>query len=87
LTKGATAIAAIKLNISRKEYTSMKIKTNVKAGGIMPNHNQTAARGLKVKSHVRAGEAQMQHNQTVAKVLKVKTGIKAGQNAPPIIRD
>ncbi len=37
----------------RKEKTSMKIKTNVKAGGISYNHNQTC--GLKVKTGIKAG--------------------------------
>ena len=34
---------------------SMKIKSNVKAGGIHLNHNQTVSRGLKVKTNVKAG--------------------------------
>lgn len=33
----------------------MKIRTNVKSGGLSANHNQTAARGLKVKTNVKAG--------------------------------
>ena len=35
----------------------MKIKTNVKTGGISLQHNRTVARGLKVKTGVKAGPA------------------------------
>ena len=56
----------------------MKIKTNVKAGGWLSNHNQTVACGLKVKSSVKAGGWSSNHNQTAARGLKVKSGIKAG---------
>jgi hypothetical protein len=56
----------------------MKIKTNVKAGGIPLQHNQTVARGMKVKTNVKAGGVTMQHNQTSAHGLKVKSGVKAG---------
>jgi len=33
----------------------MKIKSNVKAGGLIGNQNQTVSRGLKVKTNVKAG--------------------------------
>jgi len=56
----------------------MKIKTNVKAGGISLQHNQTVSRGLKVKTNVKAGIMEQQHNQTMTRGLKVKTGVKAG---------
>ena len=39
----------------------MKTKTNVKAGGVRTNHNQT---GLKVASKVKAGGVRLNHNQT-----------------------
>ena len=57
----------------------MKIKTNVKAGGIVgANHNQKVASGLKVKSSFKAGidPIASNHNQTVG--LKVRTNVKAG---------
>jgi len=57
----------------------MRIKSNVKAGGLTAQHNQTMARGLKVKTNVKAGGMHMQHNQTTAHGLKVKTGFNAGQ--------
>jgi hypothetical protein len=61
---------------------SMKIKTNVKAGGDRQQHNQTVARGLKVKTNVKAGDSgegtHVNHNLTVARGLKVKTHVMSG---------
>jgi hypothetical protein len=58
----------------------MKVKTNLKAGGVSAQHSQTVARGLKVKTGVKVGsrDGDMQHNQTMARGLKVKTGVKVG---------
>ena len=57
----------------------MRVKSNVKAGGIELNHNQTT-KGLRVKSKVKAGIGGPQypnHNHTV-KGLRVKSTVKAG---------
>ena len=60
--QGSAALCLTSNPIRRR--TSMKIKTNVKAGGIEMQHNQTAARSLKVKSGVKAGGISLNHNQT-----------------------
>ena len=44
----------------------MRVKTNVKAGKLAVNHNQTV-KGLRVKSTVRAGKIAFNHSQTVAR--------------------
>lgn len=47
----------------------MKIKTNLKAGALSPNHNQTlasqTAKSLRVKTQVKAGALSPNHNQTL----------------------
>lgn len=45
--------------------TGIKVKSNVKAGGVTFQHNQTIARGLRVKSNVKAGRIMTNHNQTI----------------------
>ncbi len=72
----------------------MKIKTNVKAGAVSPNHNQTVKRGLKVRSGVKAGAVIVpdgpergggrgaNHSQTLARSLRVRSGVKAGRFDP-----
>lgn len=37
------------------EKINMKIKTNMKAGDLRPQHNQTVARGLKIKTGIKLG--------------------------------
>ena len=46
----------------------MRVKSNVKAGGLQWNHNQ-AVKGLRVKSSVKAGNDRiiLNHNQTVTR--------------------
>ena len=45
----------------------MKIKTNVKAGALTSNHNQTLVRGLRVKTNVKAGGLVSNYNQTMVR--------------------
>ncbi|MCY2978460.1 MAG: hypothetical protein NTU79_07320 [Planctomycetota bacterium] len=55
----------------------MKVTTQVKAGGVKYNHNQTSA-ALKVRTSVKAGGIKFNHSQTRA-ALKVKTNVIAGR--------
>lgn len=75
----------------------MKTKTQVKAGRIALNHNETLVRnrtkGLKVKTQVKAGRLTFNHNETLvrdqakAKGLKIKTNVKAGRRGDTILAD
>ena len=50
--------------------SGMKVRTNLKAGALSANHNQTVARGLRVKSSVKAGALLGNHNQTTIRAAK-----------------
>ena len=54
----------------------MKIKTNIKSGGLSNNHNQTMARaaGLKIRTSIKAGGFTSNHNQTCARDMKAWAG-------------
>jgi hypothetical protein len=59
----------------------MKVKTNLKAGALTTNHNETLvhavakARGLKVKTHLKAGAgiltdpSRINHNETLVRAI------------------
>ena len=60
----------------------MQVKTTVKAGGLVTNHNETqvrgAASGLKIKTYPKAGPR-------ARSKLRVRTGVKAGKQFQPCI--
>lgn len=64
-----------------KRGQSVKLRTNVKAGGIWSNANEAivtgSKSGLKVKTRVKAGGAGLQHNQTVLATPSRKASAKA----------
>jgi len=48
----------------------MKTRTNLKAGGMISNHNEAVVRdrrGLKVRSHLKAGGMLANHNEAVVR--------------------
>jgi hypothetical protein len=52
---------------------ALQVKTHLKAGGLVANHNETLVRaprpaaGLRVKTHVKAGGMPLNHNETLVR--------------------
>ena len=59
---------------------ALRVKTQVKAGGLHPNHNETLVRlpqpvaGLKVKTQVKAGGLTVNHNETLVRITPQRRG-------------
>ncbi len=53
----------------------MKTKTNLKAGRIAANHNQTLLRaaGVKVKTSMKAGRIAANHNQSLLRAAALRS--------------
>jgi hypothetical protein len=51
----------------RERSRAMKVQTQIKAGGIGLNHNQTLVRSLKAQTQVKAGGIGLNHNQTLVR--------------------
>ena len=62
-------------NIPTTTTTGLKVKTSIKAGGRLLNHNETLVRdpakrtGLKVKTSIKAGGRNINHNETLVRDL------------------
>ncbi len=59
---------------SAKLSAALIVRTNLKAGGVKPNHHQALA----VRSRVTAGGIKYNHNQKPDTTLTVRTSLKAG---------
>jgi hypothetical protein len=78
--------AAISCKKIKIEEIKMKIRSNVKSGGLGLNHNErlvsAKSNGLTVKTGVKAGGIGVNHNERLVSAksngLTVKTGVKAG---------
>jgi hypothetical protein len=58
----------------------MQVKTNVKAGGVNPNHNEAQVRDLRVRTDVKGGATPSDPGSGGEPGLRVQTGVKAGLN-------
>ena len=58
--------AADNFKFKTEGETKMRVKSNMKAGALSGNHNQTV-KGLRVKSSVKAGGVKLNHSQTVTR--------------------
>ena len=56
----------------------MTIRTNLKAGGLSRNHNETLRGGLTLRTGVKAGGMSRNHNETMNGGLTLRTNVKAG---------
>jgi len=60
------------------KITTMKVTTKMRAGALVPNHNQST-QSLRCKTALKAGPAlTVNHNQATSSGLRVKTAVKAG---------
>jgi hypothetical protein len=77
------------LTLKKQTITKLTIKTGVKAGRFLTQHNQRVLRRLKVKTGVKAGARVHQHNQTFERrasrqprkgrgAMKVRSNVSAG---------
>ena len=61
----------------------MRVKTNIKAGGLRPNHNESLvrdgrlAKSLKVKTELKAGLIETNHNESLVRASRRTKTVKS----------